>query len=100
MIFMTYTEPVNVSFGAKCRAKDAQAHLRLEAHVEHPIGFVEDEVGDSVEVDDASRVGRQELDHAPGSADDEFGSTLHVGDVVLERGSTVCDRGLDSKKKS
>ena len=58
-------------------------HLRLEAHVKHAVGLVEHDVSDAVQVDDSARVGREELDHASGRADDELGAALHVGDVVL-----------------
>lgn len=68
--------------------------LRLEAHVEHAVCLVQNEIGHPLEVNQPARVGRQELDHSPGRADDDFGSPLHVGDVVLERHAAVRTRRL------
>jgi hypothetical protein len=71
-----------------------RTNLRLETHVEHAVGFVKNEVSHSLKVDEASRVGGQKLNHATGSADDDFRTALHVGDVVLEGHTAVSARSL------
>lgn len=71
-----------------------EAYLRFEAHVEHPVSFVEDEIRHALKVDEPTRVGRQQFDHATRRTNDYFRTALHVGDVVLERHAAVSARSL------
>jgi hypothetical protein len=88
-------EKDKVSIGGKEEdGKRRKAYLRFETHVEHAVSFVEHEVSHSLKVDEPTRVCRQQLNHSTGSADDDLRTTLHVGDVVLERHATVSARRL------
>ena len=60
--------------------------LRLESHVEHSVGFVENEVGDSSEV----RLARLDhVDESSRSSDDNFGSSLEISNLLSFRYTTV-----------
>jgi len=50
--------------------------LRLEAHVKHAVGLVQDYVCDAAQVGDAAVVGCEHVDHATGRAHDYFGAAL------------------------
>lgn len=63
--------------------------LRFEAHVEHAVSFVEDEIRNALEVGNAPRVRSQQVDHATRSTDDNFRTLLHLCDLVLDRRATV-----------
>ena len=64
---------------------DDPADRRLEAHVEHPVGLVEDEDADAVERDDAA--GEQVLEPA-GGGDDDVGAA-GGGDLRAEADAAV-----------
>ena len=59
-------------------------NLRLKAHVEHTIGFVQDKVCYTLKVRDATRVCSEQVDHAAWCADNNLGAFLHVGNLVFD----------------
>ena len=67
---------------------DDLPQLRLEAHVEHPVRLIEDEVSDAPKV----RLSRLEhVDQASGGSDDDLASALEVADL-----SSLGDSAVDA----
>ena len=64
--------------------------LRLEAHVEHPVGLVEHQVGDSPHADLATL---QEVDQPAWCGDHDLGTVLDVAQL-LPLGSATVDAGV------
>ena len=64
--------------------------LRLEAHVEHPVGLVEHQVGDSPHADLATL---QEVDQPAWCGDHDLGTVLDVAQL-LPLGSAAVDAGV------
>jgi hypothetical protein len=58
-------------------------HLRLKAHIEHAIGLVKDKIRDALEVDQPTRIGREQLNHTTRRTNEYFRAPLHVIDIVF-----------------
>ena len=71
--------------------------LRFESHVEQPIGFIQNEIGDPAKVGDSAGVCCQHVDHAAGRADEDLGSALQFGDLLRNASSSVNTHGSKNK---
>jgi hypothetical protein len=58
-------------------AQDAH-NLRLKSKIEHPIGLVYDDEGDSAQVGHAASVGSKHIDHAAGGTNNYVRPTLEL----------------------
>lgn len=72
-------------------------HLRLETHVEHPVGLVQYEICGPLEVRDATRICCEQVNHATWSADNNFSSLLHLSDLIFDGGSSVRADSLEEE---
>mmetsp|Transcript_60485 Transcript_60485/g.107841 ORF Transcript_60485/g.107841 Transcript_60485/m.107841 type:complete len:272 (+) Transcript_60485:1263-2078(+) len=68
-------------------------HLRPEAHIEHAVRLVKDEVRDTAQARDAPLVGDQHVDHAAGRGADDVGRLLEVRDLLRDRGAAIAAGG-------
>ena len=66
--------------------------ILAEAHVEHPIGLVEDEDLDSGEIEAAAT---EEIDEPPWRADDDLRPPSQIGELSIVGGPTVDRHGAD-----
>lgn len=74
---------------------DNLSNLRLETHVEHAVGLVHDEVGDSAERNLARL---EHVDQSTGRGNDNFGTSLEVSDLASLGGSSV-DGGVSDARR-
>jgi hypothetical protein len=58
--------------------------LGFEAHVEHAVSLVKDDVSDPLQIRYAPRICGQEIDHTTRCADDDFRSFLQFSDLILD----------------
>ena len=75
-------------------ALDDLADLRLEAHVEHAVGLVENEPAD---VREGHLAALDHVDQAAGGGHDEVGAPLNVAQLVANLGATVDDARADMR---
>ncbi|KAF4512389.1 hypothetical protein G6O67_001536 [Ophiocordyceps sinensis] len=71
-------------------------HLGLKAHVEHSVGFVENHVGDPLEVRDSALVRGQQINHAAGGAHDDVGASLELCNLVTHRSPSIRTNGAQA----
>ena len=69
---------------------DDPADLRLEAHVEHAVGLVEDEPAAVLQRDARTL---HEVDEAAGRGDEQLAAALEVAELVADVGAAVDDDG-------
>mmetsp|Transcript_54901 Transcript_54901/g.88687 ORF Transcript_54901/g.88687 Transcript_54901/m.88687 type:complete len:286 (-) Transcript_54901:1933-2790(-) len=71
------------------------ADLRLESHVKHAVGLVEDHEGDTPEVGDLAVGGGQDVDESPWSTHQELGPFLECGQLLAHGAAAV---GADARE--
>ena len=75
---------------AVCRVSGVSFDDRIdvfgEAHVEHLVGFIEDQHFDEAEIE---RAAAQVIEHAAGRADDDFGAAPQRANLVIHRRAAV-----------
>jgi len=71
--------------------------LRFETHIEHAIGFVHDEVGDTTKV---GLAGFEHVDQTTGGSDNDFGTSLEITNLSSFRYSSVNAGVADSRRRS
>ena len=74
------------------RGGEKLLEILAEAHVEHPIGLVEDEDLDSGEIEAAAT---EEIDEPPWRADDDLRPPSQIGELSIVGGPTVDRHGAD-----
>ena len=69
-------------------------HIGEEAHVEHAVGFIEDEVGEVAKVDEALRV---QVEQASGRGDEDIDAAAQCIHLGADANTAEDDRGLDGE---
>lgn len=63
---------------------DSKTYLRLETHIKHSIGFIQDKVRHPFEIQDVSIVGCQKIYEPTRSSHDDLSTILHSVDLLVD----------------
>lgn len=78
--------------------RDDARDLRLEAHVEHAVGLVDDEERDAAQVSHHAVTRHEDVDHAARRADDDLDAALELVDLVLDLRAAVGGAACEAQR--